>query len=260
MDTNNQIDHLLTTLGLDDREVEIYRCLYRSPWQTVTQLAAALDIPRPTLYRTLEEMTKRGIVQSKLDYKTTYFATTPTDAFHNSIAEQQRNLVSMQKALEKLGPLLSATPTNTQDTQVSFFRGIHGLRSMEWQNIRDCSNSEELIFGNHTWWKYLTQEFAEQMRQERVNRNIRVREILNPQHRSNGDETWTKVPHYLEHFSDRYIDTAILPIENELIISPKSVYLYSLNDTEQVGIKITSSAYSAMLKAFFEMAWKIAKE
>ena len=71
---------------------------------------------------------------------------------------------------------------------------------------------------------------------------------------------WTAVEEYKnELYQDRYISKKILPIENEIMISENAIYIYSLNNTEIIGIKILSPTYVQTMKALFELAWKISE-
>ncbi len=260
MDTNNRATDLLQVFGLTTKEATIYQALLKEPWLTVVTLAQRLDIPRPTLYRLLSELERKGFIEKNIDHKTTYYATTPLSTFQNKVIESKKQTQQLESTISELTSLLSS-PLKEEGSQttVSFFRGVHGLRAMEWQVVEE-SVREVCVFGTALWWKYLGQDFAEEVRRERLKKKSSIREILNFENRSDPQDSWTEVKEYLKLYSDRYISREILPIDNEILITEKSVFLYNFSESELVGIRLVSTAYAKTLQALFEIVWGMAVE
>jgi len=260
MDNFPTIQQQLQVFGLSDKEIDVYLALFRQPWQTVVTLAQIVNVPRPTLYRLLASLGEQGLVENTVDHKTTYYSVTPAESLKSKIIASKKHTQELESAFANLEPLLALPQHQEQfNTALTFYRGKNGIKSMEWQ-LTEEKNSEICMFGADIWWKYLGQDFAEEIRRERVKSNIRRREILNSEKITDPNEKWTTVSAYLKIYSARYISQDILPIDNEMMITSSSVYIYSLNESELVGIRITNSAYASTMRALFEMAWRVAKE
>lgn len=260
MDNQDKTITALEEFGFEPKEIATYLELSRKPWVTVVELSQRVNIPRPTLYRILNELLKKGVIETHIDHKTTYYAVANLEAFQTHILESEQKTKSLQTAFDTLKKSVLTQPIDHNlETQISFFRGINGIKALEWEMVR-VENSELCVFGNDTWWKYLSDEFAEEIRQQRLLHKLKVREILNLELKKSLQEEWTAVEEYKnELYQDRYISKKILPIENEIMISENAIYIYSLNNTEIIGIKILSPTYVQTMKALFELAWKISE-
>jgi sugar-specific transcriptional regulator TrmB len=252
---------LLSTFNLDSREQETYLILTKYEWLTVLELSKKCSIKRSTLYRVIDSLMKKGLVEMRIDDKTTYYKSSSPENFESLILNKQKKINQMRSALSQLKKNLPIFAQDNDRASVSFHRGIRGIMTIEWKM---CSqkNSKNLIFGNDKWWQFVGNDFAEEIRKKTVANNIQVREILN---KENFDPTtppnsWTQISAYQEkHYQDRYISRKILPIDNELYITKNSLYIYSLNPDDIVGIEINNKAYAQMMKSLFELIWKQSK-
>lgn len=255
-----KIQSLLEQFGLTEKESEVYQQLHKKPWLTVVELATTIDIPRPTLYRILEDLKKQGLVETNVDHKTTYYAVAPLEALQSKILESEEKTKKLKEAFKQLHILLPVSVfTNQSETKISFYRGRNGIQSLEWEQSQ-LKNEEMLVFGHDIWWKYVGSEFAEEVREERVKNNIKTREILNPESKP-PTENWTRNQVYKkQYYQVRFIDRKTLPINNEIMMYASAIYILSLNENEVIGIKLQSPSLAKLFRALFEIMWKEAKK
>lgn len=254
----------LALFGLSDKEQTIFLILVKHQWQTVLQLARLSTIKRSSIYRILESLEQKGLIEVQVDHKTTYYQASSPQSFESLAIHDAQRIKQMQAALPDLHlqlQLLAKIQPHSQ-TAVHFYRGIHGIRTLEW---RTCAypNSEMLIFGTNQWSNVMGFDFAERIRQERVEKNIHLRELLNPKTltKESINGTWTNNLIFLQqHYHGRLIEPQILSITTEIIILPDSLTIFSFQANEMVGIELESAMLANMLKQFFEMIWGQAKE
>src|SRR3989344_3527559 len=110
------IEQSLELFGLDELQQKVFLTLGRSNWSTVVQLSRICDIKRPNLYRILETFTDKGLIETRLDDKTTYYRAADS------------------KMLEHLLLKMHSTPKAS----------IYIFGSDDWRKIIDPQFAEEL--------------------------------------------------------------------------------------------------------------------
>jgi sugar-specific transcriptional regulator TrmB len=259
-----EITQSLKTFGLNEKEQEVYLLLTKHGWITALELSHLSPIKRTTLYRILESLTRRGLVEVQIGDKTTHYNAADPKQFESLIIEQEKIATRMRDSLAQLHSqltILSSTKSDT--TKVRFHRGVRGLKSMEWKMCKK-PNMEVLIIGSDEWSSALGKDFAEKIRQEKVRQRITIREILNPENfepiPADGSVSWTSNKEFvLNHYLHRRIRKKILDIRNEIIITPDAVLIYSFQETEVVGIEIASKTFTDLMRQLFEMVWNQAE-
>jgi sugar-specific transcriptional regulator TrmB len=255
---NIELNKTLKTFGLNEKEVEVYLTLVNFGWLTALQVSRKCPVKRTTLYRILESLLTKGLVEQKLDDKTTYYSVASMGHFENLVLEKERQAGEMRKMLPDLKLhfdfLSVAKPL---EVSTKFYRGIRGLQHLELKAANETSG-EILIIDSGQWHKVLTREFAEDVRSRIVKNNLMVREISNT---TSPDTSWTDNAQYLQkHLLHREIPKTIIDIAQDIHVVGNTVQFSGYNQDDLVGIEIVSQEYAQMLKQMFEILWKIAKK
>lgn len=255
---------ILKSFNLSNIQIEILQQLIGKNWQTVYQLAKQTHIPRTTIYRNLEELKDKGIVEEKIDFKTSYYQAAPLSNFKNVIQEKENEVAYLRHLLPDLEKYFAAFAlVDSKETQVHFYRGVRGIKIMEWKMCQQ-SDSTTYVFGNSQWHHIVGREFAEKVRQERKRQNIQIKEILNEKTFTpiapDGSVTWTTLKEFIKtNYRHRQISKRILDITNEIIILPNKIHLFSFQDNELVGIEIVSPSYARFFRQLFKIIWNQAQ-
>lgn len=259
----SEVKNALMKFGLSENEQEAYLLLAKSGWTTVLDLSRKTEIKRSTLYRVLESLRSKGLVEIQVDDKTTYYKTTGLKNFESLIQTKEGEVKELRAGLGELSRHLALIESvDTQTTRVKFYRGKAGMQTMEWR-MCEQDGGQTLIFGDAQWTNVVGNEFAEKIRAERVNRKIVTLEVLNPQHaeamRKDGATSWTKNIEYVtKYFRHRYIDEVIMRIDKSIIIQEEAMYLFSYTD-EVVGIEVANRGYAQLMRQLFRLVWNQAK-
>lgn len=245
----------LSQFGLNSKETEVYLILMKFNWLTALQISRKCSVNRTTLYRILERLLAKDIIEQKIDDKTTYYSAASADHFERIVLEKERQAKQLRQILpgikshfrflNQIGPL---------ETSVKFYRGIRGLQHLELIKAQ-AKGGEILIIDSNQWDKVLTREFAEEVRGRIVKNNIQVREVCNISHTG-----WTDNQEYLKnHYRYRVIPKKVINISQDIHIFGDSIYFCGYNQNDLVGIEIVSQEYSQIMKQIFEVLWKMAK-
>jgi sugar-specific transcriptional regulator TrmB len=258
------LEETLTLFNLNDKEKEVYLFLAKSNWNTVLTLSRNINIKRTTLYNILDSLIDKGFVDIKIEDKTTYYNVSGIEKIQIAI-EKQKSLVSkMEDSLKILNSSLSLLANNDNTkTSIHFYRGVAGIESAEWKTAIE-RDTETLILSNDQWKIETGKEFTEKIRQQRLDNNSPIRELLNSDAFTvipkNCEISWTDNKEYLKKaYHHRQIDKKILDISNETLICKDSIYFYSFNNNEIVVIEIINKGYANMFRNLFEIAWNQAE-
>lgn len=258
------ITSLLSAFNLDDKEQTVYLTLLKNGFLTVLQLSYKVDIKRSSLYRILESLEKKGLLEIKLDDKTSYYGPANPKNFENLVIEQEKKAIFLRQNLGILNTSLQllTTPTN-QQTELHFYRGKRGIQTLEWKMV-EIEKITTYILGASKWDSVVGQDFAEEIRAERVAKQIKIMEILNPETDQiipeNGQVEWTKNTQFVTNwYEHRVINPKILSIDNEVMINPEAIYFFSLQENEVVGIELKNQAYAQIMSSLFKFAWNKAQ-
>lgn len=256
----------LSQFGLTEKEIDVYLLLFKQNWITALELSRISHIKRPTLYRILETLRDKGLVEVKLEQKTTLFNASSVEQLQNIIINKESQITKMKLSYTLLeNQLKTISQTKPQKTNVHFYRGLKSLQYLEVKKTK-YKNENLLIFGSPgLWHKFLGYDFAEDVRQKYVDNNIKIFELINPPYVkpiSNVLQvSWTKNINYLKHhYSHRQVEKKILDLVQDIYIIKNSIFLHSYTQDEQVGIEIVNKNYALMLKQLFYLTWNQAKK
>jgi sugar-specific transcriptional regulator TrmB len=255
------IKQTLKSFGLEEKEQEIYLLLLKHDWQTVLEISKLSPIKRTTLYRVLESLQKKGLIEMKLDDKTTFYSAASPNQFKSLVLEQEDETKNLKTALPNLLDSLNAlTSIRPGETTVRYYRGLRGLKQLEWKKYEE-PNKQILVFGAKLqWMDVLGRSFAEQIRDEAVAKNIQIKELLNEnaiEPIMEGIKTsWTDNQEYvLKHFQHRQILKKKLHITQDLYITHNGIHFHGYREGDLVGIEIISDDFSKMFGQIFKSFW-----
>lgn len=255
----------LEHFGLNEKEALVFITLSKLGSITVLELSRHLPVKRTSLYRILEELKIKGIVETQIDAKTTYYTASGLKQFETFLIEQESKTKLLKQALQELTVSLPLITTNNQkETKVRFFRGTLGLKQMEWRMIEGSKNQELLLIGTNQWFNTLGIEFAENIRQAIVDNKALLYELQNPKDievvPANGKTVWTNNQEYiLRHFHHRQLSNKVLQISQDVYIFADTIQFHGYHEEDMMGIEIQSNDFAQMFRQIFWHYWNLAK-
>lgn len=252
---NINLAEKLKVFGLNVKEVEVYLTLVAYEWLTALQISRKCSVKRTTLYRILESLIAMGLIEEKIEDKTTLYAAAPGENLESLIREKEKNIQEMRQMLPELTTQIGVlNQVKPMEVSVRFFRGIKGL---QYLNLKHTSarGGEVLIIDSNQWDKVLSREFAEEVRARNVKNKIVVREVTNHYDK---EVAWTDNLEYLRnHYQVRVLPKKILDITQDIYIFNDTIQYTGYSRNDLVGIEIVSGEYAQMMKQMFEILWKV---
>jgi sugar-specific transcriptional regulator TrmB len=251
----------LSLFGLDAQEQEVYLLLLRQNLVTALQLSRGTTIKRPTVYRILERLSGKGLIETQVDDKTTYYSAADPRQFETFITEAEEKARKMREALGSVvGRLSHLSKTKNRETVVKFYRGKRALQYMEFKKT-EFAGTEICILAANNWYEVHGQTFAEDIRQQMLEKGITIREMQNPGMTEpiskDGSTSWTRnIPYVMKSYRHRVLPNHILDILSDVYIFNDTIHLHGYRNNDLVGIEIVNREYAAMFRQMFEALWK----
>lgn len=255
--TDSFISHL-ERLGLSQEECRIYLALLDKP-STHLALSRKTGVNRTKIYRIADQLAARGLVVMTQDDSGRRLTAASPQNLEIRLTAAEEELQEQREALEQTMPVLqqlyesSGKPSSSQFI-VNTYEGADGLKQMLWNELK--TKNEILVFGDGDIQDMISDlRWAEKHRAKTVEAGYKVREILNPDGKS---EPFTSNETYVQSVrTKRYVDASVLPLHNQICIYNDTIAIYNWHDERKVGLEIINKALATTQRAIFEKYWQL---
>lgn len=238
----------LINLGLSQEEAKVYLSILELGGSYASNIARKAQINRATCYHILNNLSKKGLINSYTKAKTLWFN-----------AEDPQKIIQIQKEkLEKaknlIPQLLSISNTMTFKPKIRFFEGIEGLKNI----FEDLLQTKDEILGytNIRELSELLPNYFKDFCKRKIQKKIKTR-YLSPATGEGVD--------YIDQFYPKNYDQSLVEIllvnkdefffENDISIYGNKVAVVSLNPEEPIGLLIESTTFAKSMRSIFNLAW-----
>lgn len=239
----------LSTLGLEKREAELYTYLLKQPKgaeQTAFTIAQGINMPRSTVYLTLQTLEGKRLVSSYKKNNVLHYLTADPSRLTRDLEEKQDLLSTILPTLKKLSEETAHT------SSVQTFTGAKGVKIV-FDDVYDNPHLKGIrefhTISHPKLTQYLPKILPKKMELKKK-LNIFTKMIVPEFVKAN-------VPK--EYVSDSHRETRFLTnsfsFEGTLIIYGKKTALFSHRDNEVYSMIIDSPAITEMFEAVFLCLW-----
>jgi sugar-specific transcriptional regulator TrmB len=252
----DNLQDLVEGLGLDPEQASIFLHLNWVGVVSALQVSRDLKLPRTTVYRLLESLINKGLVNTlEGELGTVYEAVSP-EQLNKLKADKEIELVDLAVKLATLIPKLEEQRgLAIGESKVVHYRGSAGLRQLIWNTL--AAKDELCILERSTFTNYLGQAFAEKVRTEYALRKIHTRQITN----ETSFPGWTNVKDFLDNYWQiKYLPPEQLEIKFEVFIYNDIYTLLKYDGGEIFGVEIHNHDLALMQKQLFQNLWNQAQD
>ncbi|MBU0976272.1 MAG: helix-turn-helix domain-containing protein [Patescibacteria group bacterium] len=249
----------LLQLGLDKKEAEIYITTLKSSSLSTTQLSKATNIPKTTIYRYIEALIQKGILDKVVGPRGMLVKAKEPQNLDLLLSEKLGNVKMAEHLFPQVVGFLDTLRTNKKHkTEVRYFEGKTGIKQLLWNTLRAESKDPVVGYGCKTWNDYVGRSFAEKVRFEYIRRGINNKEIQNDKILG---KKFTDVQQYItSNYRLRTIPRSKMKINYNTIIYDEFFSFYSMHQDEVFGIEIQNAEIARSQRQIFELLWEIAEE
>lgn len=245
------INQSLTHLGLDTRQASLYVHLLKQPKRaefTVFSIAKHADMPRSTVYLTLQELEAKKLVSSYKKNNVLRYVVADPSRLERDLEEKQELLASLMPTLKSLSQDQMFSPS------VQTFSGAKGVKHVFddiFSNPREHGVREFHTIAHPKLTQYMPKQLPKHMANKKK-MNLFTKMIIPDSFRKNAPK---------EYVSDSHRETrflpSVLPFEGTFIIYGKKTALFSHRDNEVSAMIIDSPAITEMLDCVFVCLWNL---
>lgn len=257
----NKIKNFLKGLGLSSEEAEIYLSLVRHGVSTTLEVSRMTNISRTQVYRLLEKMKEKGVIEEIIDENTTRVKAVEVDRIEHLLKQKESNVEQLKANFDEIKTLLSGSlGINQLGTKVLFYRGKSGLKQMIWNVLR--AKNEIVGYTYQTLESYLGKKFADSWFNEAVKRKILMRDIISDTYLKSAKESFS-ISYFDEGYDKlnkiKYLPDSMIKLNHQVDIYNDVVAYYRWFKKDAYGVEIYNKELASMQKQMFEILWKLAK-
>lgn len=252
---------LLVSLGLSEKEADVYLALLELGKATVSHIGRKTGINRTTVYSIVDSLSGKGLVSiSGKEPKEEYAAEAPDNLIEFLKEKHERAKARIQKTetdIEKAGellPYLKSIHRVENRPHVRFYDGTDGLKYVYEDTL--ASNTEGVIraFASFEDMEASLGTFYPTYIKRRAKSKISSRGIVpsTPESRARKKRD-----------AEEYRELVLLPEEKPSLYPEIDIYgdrVMIASEKEKLGIIIESADIALAMKKMFDLAWERGKQ
>lgn len=252
LQTDN-VQNLLQAFGLSGEEVEVYMALLTKSPQSALELSKNLYKGRTKIYRLLELLNEKGLVNTLVDDVGKKFEANSVRQLELLLKEKESELEKLKtQSMQVFETLESLKPTLIGETKIKYYKGKEGLKQVTWNTLR--AKGIFRIYEINLMHAFLDHDFSEKVRAEFALRRILVHQLTN--HKT--FEPYTDVAQHVKDWTLKYIDPSKLSISIETAVYNDVYVLYSFEGEDVFCVELYNQKLAAMQKQIFDLIFEYA--
>lgn len=242
----------LKPFGLSDDEAKLYLLLVEKGFTTALTLSRLLKLARTKVYRLLDKLVEKQLVEQKITDRGMQFGATDPERLNQLFGEKQQEVETMKRTLpDLLSTISQLSQSHTSPSKVLYYKGIEGLKQVNY-NLTRAKDLLRVYEVEHMS-DYLPKDFSEDIRQKFVDKGIVTHDLTNKK----SFPDFTTVTKMITDYSEfRYISPKLLKIDFEAIIYNDVYATYTYKGNEIFCVEIYNATLANMQKQIYDFIWK----
>lgn len=242
------IKAFLMSLGLGDKESELYLCSLRMGPQAVSTLSTKTGIARSTVGFVFEGLIGKGVATKQVRGKATYFSVLPPEMLESVLLQRQAEVKKQLNDFKDFLPMLARLENRQLAPKVSYYQGLESL----CRTIDDCCAKDEtvLFVSSHGNMHPQIREYIEQVYVPKSRAHVHKNKMILSD---------SKVAHdYVKKAEGVYddvvfVDPAKNPFKLTVAIHGDSVDFISYDPSDLSGVVIENPLIAEHMRVIFNI-------
>ncbi|MDO8451858.1 MAG: helix-turn-helix domain-containing protein [bacterium] len=249
-------------LGFTSEESKIYLSLIQKGPQTLLGVSRVSGIERTKLYRMIDALTERGLVEQIPSDKRLIIQATGLNTLEMMVKERERENKLLSESFPFVTGAFNVLSQKTDENQVIYYRGVEGIRTMTW-HILDCVDIYR-TYSYRFWDDILGSHFVRRLNEEMLLRKFVVHDLYSDQY-IEFKKWWYESGHKhpggdWRFWESRYISEKTVTIDWNLDIYNDTVAYYYWKGEETFGVEIHNARFALFQKQIHDALWKIGRK
>jgi len=250
------IGEYLTRLGFDEGASRLYEALVAKGPLTILEASRATGIERTALYRQIESLTARGLIEEVLEHKLKRIRAANPEQIRLMLEQEKKRIGGLETSFSEFEREVTQLP-EIKSTQVRYYRGTAGLKQIMWNETR----AKGELFG-YTYRNMeeiagvaFCKEWVAQIEKNGVvSRDLRSDEFM----------ASTKRPGYervhINQSAWRYLPDSVMKLSHNLDIYNNVVAIYYWEDNDVFGVEIENEKIAQTQRSIWNTMWGLAEK
>jgi len=234
----------LKEYGLTNKEIEVYLALLPLGSINLQEIAKRINLPRTTIYNTLNYLFSKGLVSKIIKGHVTFFEATEPKKLINDMEEKKKLITSALPELEGLKKQIK------ESSSVEIYEGFKGISTILAEVFRE--KQQIYYFGSYSKSVEILKHLPEHAANIRLINKIPAKIII-----EKFDEPRFHEKDYKKITELRFLES-LKDFPCMIFIFGERVALYTVKG-DLVGIIIKNKEVSQAIKIIFEVYWNMAK-
>ncbi|OGK13756.1 hypothetical protein A3A93_05445 [Candidatus Roizmanbacteria bacterium RIFCSPLOWO2_01_FULL_38_12] len=253
----NELLDYLGDLGFDKISAKLYVSLVEKGPCTISELSRTADIERTKLYRILNKLLKKGVIEEIVEYKRRFLKAADINNLEYIVQHNLRRAQNLSNLFFEFSQTIDHLKQKDMPTSVQFYRGREGIKQMLWNEL--SAKTESLCFIYKIFDTFVGQDFFDHWASEFGKRNLRSREIRTELFDQSYADCPNEICFKMKNVKIRYIKSKKIPITHGMTIYDNVVAIYDFWEDQIFGVEIYNQKVAEMQRIFFESYWKKAR-
>lgn len=252
---NKLIDNYIQELGFSPDAGRLYSELVTKGPMTILEASRATGIERTALYRLIDDLTGRGLVEELLEHKTRRLQAVATNKIKDILESEKKRVQKLDSEFSEFENIINALP-QSNTTQVRYFRGINGIKQILWNETKAKGGLIGYTYRNLAevvGQKYF-EEYAREIEKNKVvSRDLRCDSFLD------SSDSPEFVRRHIDSSAWRYLLDSVMHLTHNLDVYNDVVAIYYWQNNDVFGVEIQNQLIADMQRSIFETLWKLAE-
>jgi sugar-specific transcriptional regulator TrmB len=237
-------EQALRESGLTAKESQVYLALLPLGSVNLQELAKRIDLPRTTIYNTLNYLYAKGLISKILKGHITYFEAANPEKLIDTLNQKKEIILSVLPELEDIKKEIKESPG------VEIYEGFKGISTILADVFKE--KQQTYYFGSYSKSVEILKHLPEHFRVLRITKKIPAKIVIDPYN----EETFHK-PSYRKITEMKFVES-LKDFPCMVFIYGNKVAIYAV-EGELVGIIIKNKEFSEAMKIIFNIYWKQGK-
>src|SRR3989339_223529 len=162
----------LKEYGLRDKEIEVYLALLPLGSINLQEIAKRINLPRTTIYNTLNYLSLKGLVSKIIKGHVTFFEATEPKKLINDMEEKKKLITSALPELEGLKKQIK------ESSGVEIYEGFKGISTILADIFKE--KQQTYYFGSYSKSVEILKHLPEHFRVLRITKKIPAKIVIDP--------------------------------------------------------------------------------
>lgn len=253
---SDSIIRILSETGLSNEEITVYLHLCEYGFVTALELSKKLPISRTKIYRILDDLYEKSIINHELTERGLRFGVTSAEHLSQMVDKRMQKLVDLQNRIpEVISYLQSIGIDPTYSAKVRLYKGKKGLEQVTYNSTKSLTPIR-IYEARPTMETFLDHDVAEDMRTRMKTAGIRTLQLTNEKEIPSFSEVFDDITEYWEV---RYVDPKLLKFEFEVLVYDSTYCIYNVEGEDIYCVEIEDERLARMQIQLFDYIWGTAQ-